>query len=134
MLRSIGLDKRRSMSMNRSWGLYAAPIMLMMIVGCGRQEQKSTELPPAPPSPAANAPAPTGQYEVTTVTDGGGISGAITLSGAVPKLPPHKTDKDPQVCGTAPRDSEKLLVSKSGGVKNAVVMVLAVNRGKAMPA
>jgi plastocyanin len=121
--------------MKRSWGLYAAPIMLMMIVSCGRQEQKSTELPPAAPSPAAGAPAaPAGQYEVTTVTDGGGIAGTITLSGALPKLPQHKTDKDPQVCGTTPRDSEKLLVSKSGGVKNAVVMVLAVNRGKAMPA
>src|SRR6266852_4419270 len=135
MFRSIGLDKRRSMStMNRSWVLYAAPLMLLMIVGCGRQEQKTTELPPAPPSPAANAPAPAGQYEATTVADGGGIGGTITLSGAVPKLPPHKTDKDPQVCGTAPRDSEKLLVSKGGGVKNAVVMVLAVSRGKAMPA
>ena len=121
--------------MKRSWGLYAAPIMLMMIVSCGRQEQKSTELPPAAPSPAAGAPAaPAGQYEATTVTDGGGIAGTITLSGALPKLPQHKTDKDPQVCGTTPRESEKLLVSKGGGVKNAVVMVLAVNRGKAMPA
>ena len=121
--------------MNRRWGLYAAPVMLMLIVSCGRQEQKSSELPPAPPSPAASAPAATsGQYEVTTVSDGGGISGTITVSGALPKLPPHKTDKDPQVCGTNPRDSEKLLVSKSGGVRNAVVMVLDVKRGKAMPA
>src|SRR5262249_52950020 len=40
---------------------------------------------------------------------------------------------DPQVCGTAPRDSEKLIVNKSGGVKNAVVMVLDVKRGKPMP-
>src|SRR5690242_1739149 len=101
--------------MNRRWGLYATPIMLILIVSCGRQEQKSTELPPAPPSPAANAPAaPTGQYEVTTVTDGGGLTGTISLSGAIPKLPPHKTDKDPQVCGTTPRESEKLLVSKTG--------------------
>src|SRR5690348_756917 len=123
-------------SMNRRWALYAVPLLVTMIVSCGRQQQQTTELPPAPPStPAAgNAPAAAGQYEVTTVADGGGISGTITLSGALPKLPPHKTDKDPQVCGTAPRDSEKLLVSKSGGVKNAVVMVLDVKRGKAMPA
>src|SRR5438045_3330148 len=122
--------------MNRSWALYAAPIMLAILVSCGRQQEQNTQLPPAAPSaPAANAPAGApGQYEVATVADGGGISGTITLSGAVPKLPPHKTDKDPQVCGTAPRDSEKLLVGKSGGVKNAVVMVLDVKRGKAMPA
>lgn len=129
--------KERSMSiMNRSWGLYAAPLILTLVVSCGRQQQ--SELPPAPPSPAAgpnaSGPAATGAYETTTVADGGGISGTITLSGAIPKLPQHKTDKDPQVCGTTPRDSEKLLVSKSGGVKNAVIMVMDVKRGKAMPA
>jgi len=122
--------------MNRGWGLYAAGAMLMLVVACGRQEQKS-ELPPAPPSPGANTAAPaaatSGQYEVMTVSDGGGISGTITLSGALPKLPPHSTNKDPEVCGTAARPSEKLLVSKSGGVKNAVVMVLDVKKGKAMP-
>src|SRR5689334_14795015 len=97
--------------MNRSWALYAVAIVLTMVVGCGRQQQ-TTELPPAPPSstPAAGAPALAGQYEATTVTDGGGISGTITLSGALPKLAPHKTDKDPQVCGTTPRESEKLVV------------------------
>ncbi len=120
--------------MNRNCVFFAA-ILLTIVVSCGRQEQKSTELPPAPPSPAASTPAaPAGQYEVTTVTDGGGVAGTITLSGAIPKLAPHKTDKDPQVCGTTPRDSEKLIVSKSGGVKNAVVMVLDIKRGKAMPA
>jgi plastocyanin len=122
--------------MNRKWGLYAVTLVLTLVVSCGRQQQTS-ELPPAPPSPGAspNAPAPTaGQYEATTVTDGGGISGTITLTGALPKLPPHKTDKDPQVCGTTPRNSEKLLVGKSGGVKNAVIMVMDVKRGKAMPA
>jgi plastocyanin len=121
--------------MNRSWALSAAAIVLTMVVSCGRQQQ-TTELPPAPPSstPAAGAPAPAGQYEATTVADGGGISGTITLSGALPKLAPHKTDKDPQVCGTTPRESEKLVISKSGGVKNAVVMVMDVKRGKAMSA
>jgi plastocyanin len=121
--------------MKRSWPLYAASLLLTMIVSCGRQQEQTTQLPPAPPSaPAANAPgAATGQYEVATVADGGGISGTITLSGAIPKLPPHKTDKDPQVCGTAPRESEKLIVNKGGGVKNAVIMVLDVKRGKPMP-
>jgi plastocyanin len=121
--------------MNRSWALYAAPILLAILVSCGRQQEQNTQLPPAAPSaPAANAPAGApGQYEVATVADGGGISGTITLSGPVPKLPPHKTDKDPQVCGTTPRESEKLLISKSGGVKNAVIMVMDARRGKAMP-
>src|ERR1051325_8790387 len=111
------------LTMNRSWALYAAPIILTILVSCGRQQEQTTQLPPAAPAaaPGANAPAAApGQYEVTTVSDGGGISGTITLSGPVPKLPPHKTDKDPQVCGTTPRESEKLLLGKSGGVRNAV--------------
>jgi plastocyanin len=131
----LRLKERGLLDMKCSWAMYAAPLLLTMTVSCGRQQEQTTQLPPAPPSaPAANAPAAApGQYEVAAIADGGGISGAITLSGAIPKLPPHKTDKDPQVCGTAPRDSEKLIVNKSGGVKNAVVMVLDVKRGKPMP-
>jgi plastocyanin len=71
---------------------------------------------------------------VTTVTDGGSIAGTITVSGPVQKLPQRKIGKDPQVCGTAPRDSQKLLVSQAGGLRNAVVIVENVQRGKAMPA
>jgi plastocyanin len=37
------------------------------------------------------------------------------------------------VCGTADRQSQKLIVNKTGGVKNAVVIVEGVKRGKAMP-
>src|SRR6185436_3107850 len=40
--------------------------------------------------------------------------------------------KDPQVCGKTARDSEQLLVSSSAGLKNAIVMVEGVKRGKAV--
>src|SRR5204862_1423598 len=44
-----------------------------------------------------------------------------------------KISKAPQVCGTAPRDSQKLIVNKAGGLKNVVVIVEGVKRGKVMP-
>jgi plastocyanin len=106
--------------------------MLAMIVSCSRgaNDQPTTEIPPAPPAPAVTT---TNGYEVNAVTDGGSVGGTITLSGAIPKLPARKIGKDPQVCGTAPRESQKLLVNKTGGLRNAVVIVEGVKRGKAMP-
>src|SRR5437899_4644943 len=106
--------------------------MLAMIVSCSRgtPDQPKTDLPPAPPAPAATT---AGGYDVSAVTDGGSVGGTITLSGAIPKLPARKIGKDPQVCGTADRESQKLIANKTGGLKNAVVIVEGVKRGKAMP-
>jgi plastocyanin len=115
------------------WGIFGLGIMLTMIVSCssGEPARPSDELPPAPPASAATT---NGGYEVSAVTDGGSIEGTISVSGPIPKLPVRKIGKDPQVCGTADRESQKLIVNKAGGVKNAVVIVEAVKRGKAMPA
>src|SRR5438445_11049676 len=104
-----------------------------MAAGCSRgtSEQPVRDIPPPPPGPAANAP---GGYEVAEVTDGGSITGTITVSGPVTKLPARKIGKDPQVCGTAQRESQKFIVNQAGAVRNAVVIVEGVKRGKAMPA
>ncbi len=117
--------------MKRSCGVYAAGIMLAMIVSCGRgkPDQPAAEIPPAP-QPAAVTPID--GYEVSTVTDGGVIGGTITISGTIPKLPVRQPNKDTQVCGTATRESQKLIVNKTGGLKNAVVIVEGVRRGKAI--
>ena len=114
-------------------GVYAAGIMLAMIVSCSRgaPDQPTTEIPSAPPAPAGAA---ADAYAVSAVTDGGSVGGTITLSGAIPKLPARKIGKDPQVCGTADRESQKLIANKTGGLKNVVVIVEGVKRGKAMPA
>ena len=117
--------------MKRSCGVYAAGIMLAMIVSCGRgkPDQPAAEIPPAPQPSAVT---PIDGYEVSTVTDGGVIGGTITISGTIPKLPVRQPNKDTQVCGTATRESQKLIVNKTGGLKNAVVIVEGVRRGKAI--
>ena len=116
--------------MKRNCGVYAAGIMLAVIVSCSRgtPDQPKTDIPPAPAATTATG------YEVSAVTDGGSVGGTITLSAAIPKLPARKIGKDPQVCGTADRESQKLIANKTGGLKNAVVIVEGVKRGKAMPA
>src|SRR5437870_12559870 len=105
-----------------------------MAASCSRgtSEQPTRDIPPPPPSAPANTAADA--YAVSAVTDGGSVGGTITLSGAIPKLPARKIGKDPQVCGTADRESQKLIVNKTGGLRNAVVIVEGVKRGKAMPA
>ncbi|OLC31048.1 MAG: hypothetical protein AUH28_14755 [Acidobacteria bacterium 13_1_40CM_56_16] len=119
--------------MKRGRSIYGVLLMLAMAAGCSRgtSEQPGRDIPPPPPGPAANAP---GGYEVTEVTDGGAIAGTITVSGPVTKLPARKIGKDPQVCGTAQRESQKFIVNQAGAVRNAVVIVEGVKRGKAMPA
>ena len=111
----------------------ATGIMVAMLISCSRgtSEQPTSALPPASPASVTTS---ADAYDVTAVADGGSIAGTVTVSGSVQKLPPRKIAKDPQVCGTAERESQKLLVNKTGGLRNAVVIVEGVKRGKAMPA
>ncbi|MFN3467476.1 MAG: hypothetical protein ACK4WF_07205, partial [Candidatus Brocadiales bacterium] len=72
-------------------------------------------------------------YEVIDVKDGGVISGTVKLSGDAPAPEELNIDKDPEVCGKhLPRVSEKIIVDKgTKGVKNAVVYLAGVAKGKA---
>src|SRR5215475_9405539 len=117
--------------MNRSRRVYASGVILAMIVSCSRgtREEPTTEIPPAPSVSAVT----TNGYEVTAVSDGGSVGGTIAISGPISKLPVRKISKDTQVCGSADRESQKLIVNKSSGLKNVVVIVEGVKRGKAMP-
>src|SRR5262245_27385766 len=101
------------------------------VAGCGSSTDQPA--PPAASAPAAaSAPSPIPGYEVMTVSDGGSISGAISVSGPIPNLPKRPVNKDPKVCGTNARDSQQLAVGSGGGLKNAVVIVEGVKRGKAV--
>lgn len=60
----------------------------------------------------------------------GSLSGTIKLGVAAPEMKMIKVDKDPDVCGTADRASEKLILSKDKGVANAVITVKGVQGGK----
>ncbi|MBI4590880.1 MAG: hypothetical protein HY725_18810 [Candidatus Rokubacteria bacterium] len=69
-------------------------------------------------------------YDVVEVRDGGTITGQVTFSGEIPKLEPLTVPKDADFCGpTVP--SEALVVSpKSKGVKNTVVYLEEIAKGK----
>ena len=70
-------------------------------------------------------------YEATLVTDGGTLSGTVTIEGTAP--PPAKIEvtKDPEVCGKESKEkvNPSLLVGQGGGIANVVVTVKAA-KGK----
>lgn len=72
------------------------------------------------------------QYEVAPVSDGGTIKGKVTYKGAVPTKTVLPT-KDKETCG-GPRKDPLVLVGAGGEVKDAVVRLKAVAKGKAWPA
>lgn len=75
---------------------------------------------------------PAAGYEVITVENGGSISGKVVYQGNVP-MRKIITTKDQDVCG-AIRDEPEIIVDAAKGVKDAVVYLAKVDKGKAWPA
>lgn len=73
-------------------------------------------------------------YEPIQVTNGGKISGTVQFVGAVPPAEQLAITRDEKSCGTGTRPSETLVVSPQGGLKNAVVSITNITRGKPRPA
>jgi plastocyanin len=71
-------------------------------------------------------------YEETTVSGGGTIEGKVVYQGAVP-MRKIITTKDQDVCGGI-REEPEIIVSGDKAVKDAVVYLEKVDKGKAWPA
>ncbi len=70
------------------------------------------------------------QYKVITVSEGGIIAGNVKFVGK-PHIENFEVGKDTRHCGSA-KASPRLSLDKSGGVKNAVVMLVGIKEGKAI--
>lgn len=62
----------------------------------------------------------------STVYSGGTITGVVKFVGENPGYPDAKINKDPEVCGTDSRPSEKLILSADNNIKNVFVNVKGV--------
>ena len=83
-------------------------------------------------SGAVIAVSPAQAYEEAPVENGGTIKGKITYAGRVPTRTILPT-KDQQVCGQM-REEPEVRVGPDGGVQDAIVYLVEVERGKAWPA
>ena len=69
-------------------------------------------------------------YEEGDVSNGGAITGTVKIAGDVPEVKMINVDKDQKSCGHDPKPSEALLVSSDKNVRNAVVSITNISKGK----
>jgi plastocyanin len=77
------------------------------------------------------SPIPVAAYEAETVSGGGTIEGKVVYQGAVP-MRTIITTKDQNVCGGIRKEPE-IIVNAEKGVKDAVVYLTKIDKGKAWP-
>lgn len=73
-------------------------------------------------------------YEEIEVKDGGTMSGRVTFSGTPPDIPAIRVVKNPEFCGQAVWDPVLVVNRSNSGLKNTVVYLEDINRGKPLPA
>lgn len=69
-------------------------------------------------------------YQVIEVNNGGTITGRVYFPEVRPELEPIRITKDNDVCGIR-KESEMFVISESGGLKNVVITLKGIHRGKA---
>jgi len=71
-------------------------------------------------------------YKEIEVTGGGTINGSVRISGGASKAEKLDVTKDKTLCGSV-KVSPRMVVGKSGGVRNAVVYLDGITEGKKLP-
>ena len=71
-------------------------------------------------------------YEVAPVTDGGTISGTVSVTGTIPEFRRFKVEKTPEVCGTDDRLVAEIKAS-NGKLADVVLLLETVAAGKPFP-
>lgn len=74
---------------------------------------------------------PAGSYEVVAIADGGSIRGKVVFQGAAPPKKTVVPTKDPETCGSAPREVDQIRLGPDRVVREAVVYLKKVEKGKA---
>jgi len=113
--------------MTPKWASVGLLLLAAAASGCGEKPApKPASTPPAP----ASAPPPVSAYEAVEVSGGGTIEGQVRLAGKAPALAPRPVTKDNRTCGARAKPSEALMVSHTGAVRNVVVALDGIRRGK----
>ena len=73
-------------------------------------------------------------YESGDVSNGGTIAGTVKFVGEAPAMAKIETTKDVDVCGKTEKFDEALVVGDGNGVKNVVVSIANIEKGKAQAA
>ncbi len=72
-------------------------------------------------------------YEAVEVKEGGKVTGVVKFVGTPPPPEPLEVTRDKEKCGVEEHLSEALVVSDKGGIRNAVVSLEGIEKGKSQP-
>lgn len=97
--------------------------------GCTKEKEEASSAK-GPPAIETQTVGESTTYQSVTVRNGGVISGRVTFKGEW-KPPTIPVTKDQEVCGKSKFDPS-VIVSKEGGVQNAVVYISGIKKGKKM--
>jgi hypothetical protein len=82
---------------------------------------------------ATSASAQRVQYEVASVEQPATLTGQVVFAGDVPRPRRFLITKDVEVCGLGYRERQEVEVSESRGLRNVVVVIQDIERGKPWP-
>lgn len=130
--------------MKRIWLALAAMLVCLTLLGCPPPTQPGGTSPspagpadtpgsPPPPVGGVESPPPPPEeppYEAIEVTQGGTVSGTITVLNAdkIPPIKPAEVTRDQQACGT--EIESEVLQLKGKALKNALVFLEDIEKGK----
>lgn len=72
-------------------------------------------------------------YEIAEVENGATLSGRVVFEGRVPRARRFFITKDVEVCGAGYRERREVDVSEGGGLRNVVISIDGIARGKPWP-
>jgi len=110
---------------------WAGPVLSLFFLfwGCsGEKKESSQEKRPAPAQTRAENKSE--GYHSVSVSDGGTIVGKVVFNGQGSTVP-MTVSKDQEVCGKSQQDPS-LILGAQGGVKNAVIRITNIRKGKRM--
>ncbi|MBM3265513.1 MAG: hypothetical protein FJY97_19120 [candidate division Zixibacteria bacterium] len=94
-----------------AWGI--------VTIGCGGKTDRETEIPQPDIPLVTTVPKP-----VSALSGGATVLGTVTWPGTPPPPTMFTPNKDTEICGTAPRPSDDLVVGPGGGIANVVVSIV----------
>ena len=69
-------------------------------------------------------------YSAGSVSNGGTISGVVTFEGDVPEMKVLEITKDQAICGATDKYDESLVVGEGNALKNTIVYLIDISKGK----
>lgn len=104
-------------------------VLSVIVTGCTREKAEES-----PKTSESTPPPAKATYEGGDVTNGGRLTGLVQFTGTRPRLQRRPVTKSPEICGHGTKPSEELILGEGGSLRNVVVTIEGIQRGKMLDA